>query len=65
MSAPKFAVGDRVFDRDSDAAGTVVYLYEDPRLAGEIIAVRCDSGDVPIAVPVDSIRKVRGSRSRP
>jgi hypothetical protein len=36
--------------------GTVVYIYEDPRLAGEIIAVRFDVGDVPVAVPVDTIK---------
>jgi hypothetical protein len=57
MSAPKFSVGDRVVDRETGQAGTIVYLYEDPRLAGEIIAVKFDTDNVPMAVPVDTLRK--------
>jgi hypothetical protein len=56
---PKFSVGDRVIDRETGVEGVVVYCYEDPRLAGEIIAVKFDVGDVPVAVPVDTLRKAR------
>ena len=56
---PKFSVGDRVVDRETGAEGTVVYLYEDRRLVGEIIAVKFDVGDIPVAVPVDMLRPQR------
>jgi hypothetical protein len=52
----KFSLGDRVADRETGVAGTVVYIYEDPKLAGEIIAVKFDLGDVPVAVPINTIR---------
>jgi hypothetical protein len=37
----QFAVGDRV-ERETGAEGVVVYLYEDRRIAGEIIAIKFD-----------------------
>jgi hypothetical protein len=58
-SKTKFAVGDRVIDTETRVLGTVVYCYEDPRLAGEIVAVKFDVGDVPVAVPTDTIRRAR------
>jgi hypothetical protein len=64
MSAPKFTVGDRIVDRETGAAGVVVYLYEDHRLAGEIIAVKFDTDNVPMAVPVDSVRKTGKEKRR-
>jgi hypothetical protein len=67
MSAPKpkFSVDDRVVDRETGQAGTIVYLYEDPRLAGEIIAVKFDTDNIPVAVPVDSIRKRSNKEKQP
>ena len=58
---PKFAVGDLIVDRETGVEGVVVYRYEDPRLAGEIVAVKFDVGDVPVAVPVDTIRRGKGA----
>ena len=57
---PKFAVGDRVIDRETGVEGVVVYCYEDPRLVGEIIAVKFDYDAVPVAVPLDSIKLAPG-----
>jgi hypothetical protein len=54
----KFPVGTRVIDIDTGVEGTVVYCYDDdPRLHGSIIAVKFDYGSVPVAVPLDSIRR--------
>ena len=59
MTGPKFSVGDRVRDSETNLPGTVVYLYEDPGLKDEILAVKFDVGNDVVAVPIDSIRLVK------
>jgi hypothetical protein len=59
-SKPKFSVGDRVQDEETGVLGTVVYVYDDPRLSGEVVAVKFDVGDhTAMAVPVDTLRAAR------
>jgi hypothetical protein len=64
MSTPnklKFQVRDRVQDRETGVLGTVVYVYDDPRLSGEVVAVKFDQDRDPLAVPLDTLRKKRGA----
>jgi hypothetical protein len=56
---PTLSIGTRVADRETGCEGVVIYLYEDPRLAEEIVAVKFDLGDVPVAIHVDDIRLAR------
>jgi hypothetical protein len=55
---------DRVEDTETGFPGTVRFLYESPELRDEIIVVRFDVGDDPVAVPIDSIRPQRSSQRR-
>ena len=58
----KFAIGDRVADIDSHRGGTVVHLYGEKDIRDELIAVRFDDSDVPLAVHVDDMRRIGKSR---
>jgi hypothetical protein len=55
----KFKIGDRVQDPDSHRAGRVVYVYTEPELRDELVAAKFDDHDVPLAVHVDDVRKLR------
>jgi hypothetical protein len=59
----KFVVGSRVQDRETGETGTVVHVYDDPLIRDEVVAVRFDGSDVPLAVPIDSIRELPRGRS--
>jgi hypothetical protein len=52
---PLFPVGTRVEDKETGRAGTVLYAYTDPVLAGEVV-VKFDKDRDPLAVSVDSLR---------
>ena len=41
-------------------AGTVVYVYKDPEIADEIIAVKFDGCDAAVAFPIGDLRMVKG-----
>ena len=56
----KLSLGCRVRDTETDVAGTVVHLYKDPKLADEIVVVKFDDCDRPVAFPIDDLLKVKG-----
>jgi hypothetical protein len=56
---PRFEVGDVVQDRQDGTIGKVVYLYKEPEIRNEIIAVWFRDDAAPLAVPIDSIKLVR------
>jgi hypothetical protein len=55
----RFKIGDRVEDPDSHRAGSVIHVYCEPELRNELVAVRFDDNDAPLAVHVEDVRKVR------
>ena len=55
-----FRMGDRVEDRESHETGTIVHVYRDPALRDEIIVVRFGSSSDALAVPTDTVKKIRG-----
>jgi hypothetical protein len=54
-----FRIGNRIVDKQSGEFGIVIYVYREPELKGEIVAVRFDGDEVPLAVPIDSVRPCR------
>jgi hypothetical protein len=56
-----FEVGDLVVDKDDGRLARVIYLYQQPQIAREVIAVLFFGDDVPLAVPYDSIVLVRAA----
>ena len=56
----KLTVGCRVKDIETDVVGTIVHLYKDPKLADEIVAVKFDDCDDPVAFPIGDLRMVKG-----
>jgi hypothetical protein len=54
---PKFEVGDLVEDTETGQHGTIVHVYDDPEIRDDIIAVQFEGDDVPLAVPIDTIRQ--------
>jgi hypothetical protein len=42
MAKPKFPIGTQVEDVDSHRRGVVVFIYDDPNIACELVAVRFD-----------------------
>jgi len=56
----KLSLGCRVKDIETDVAGTVVYVYKDPEIADEIIAVKFDGCDAAVAFPIGDLRMVKG-----
>jgi hypothetical protein len=61
---PCYRVGDRVEDTETGFPGTVRFLYESAELKDEIIVVRFDVGDDPVAVPIDTICPQRTTSRR-
>jgi hypothetical protein len=61
----KFSIGDRVQDPDSRRIGTVVHVYREEEIRNELVAVRFDDHDVPLAVHVDDVRKLKPGRGGP
>jgi hypothetical protein len=57
MFNAKFAVGDRVEDRDSKRVGTIVHVYKDREIRDELVAVRFDDNPTPLAVHIDDLYK--------
>jgi hypothetical protein len=57
---PKFRVGDRVVDHDGKT-GVVIYVYSEPELRDQLVAVRLDGELVPLAYHVADLRKRRAS----
>ena len=57
MFNAKFAVGDRVEDRDSKRVGTIVHVYKDREIRDELVAVRFDDNSTPLAVHIDDLYK--------
>lgn len=61
-----FSIGDRVEDRQSRIGGTIVYLYANEDVNGEVVAVRFDDDEIPVGVDVRDIRHEQRLRwSRP
>jgi hypothetical protein len=60
---PKFAVGDRVKDKETHKLGRVTFVYSTLELRDEFIAVLFDGRDEALAVPTDSVRKVSTKQS--
>ena len=56
----KLSLGCRVIDIETDVAGTVVYVYKDPEIAHEIIAVKFDDCDHAVAFPIGDLLMVQG-----
>jgi hypothetical protein len=55
----KFHVGDRVEDKETHKRGRVTFVYSTLELRDEFIAVLFDGRDEALAVPTDSVRKIR------
>jgi hypothetical protein len=55
----KFHVGDRVEDKETHERGRVTFVYSTLELRHEFIAVLFDGRDEALAVPTDSVRKIR------
>jgi len=62
MCKLKFRVGDRVLDRGTGRAGTVVHVYKEPEIRDQLVAVRFNGKLVPVAVHVNDLRKPRAGR---
>jgi hypothetical protein len=62
MRKLKFRVGDRVLDRETGRAGTVVHVYKESEIRHQLVAVRFNGKLVPLAVHVDDLRKPRAGR---
>jgi len=58
--AVNFKIGDCVRDCVSGATGSVVYIYSEPEIKNEIIAVLFDRDEAPLAVSVDCIEEIQG-----
>jgi len=58
--AVNFKIGDRVRNCVSGATGSVVYIYSEPEIKNEIIAVLFDRDEAPLAVSVDCIEEIQG-----
>jgi hypothetical protein len=58
LRKPKFPVGTRVIDRETDETGTVVHHFSDLTLR-DVLVVRWGRDRNGIAVPVSSIRRYR------
>jgi len=58
--AVNFKIGDRVRDCVSGATGSVVYIYSEPEIKNEIIAVLFDRDEAPLAVSVECIEEIQG-----
>jgi hypothetical protein len=54
-----------VEDRDTHILGTVIYLYTELGIAGELVAVSWDDIPAPMAVHVDDLCKLHRHRVRP
>jgi hypothetical protein len=57
-----FLVGDHVKDTDTGECGVVVHVYEDPQIRAEIVAVRFGASSSAVAVPLDTLVRVKPSR---
>src|SRR5215831_2106066 len=57
MCKLKFRVGDRVLDRGTSPAGTVVHVYKEPEIREQLVAVRFNGKLVPVAVHANDLRK--------
>lgn len=51
--AHHYKIHDRVEDPDSHRQGVVVYVYQQPP---DLLAVRFDDADVPLAVHIEDVR---------
>jgi hypothetical protein len=56
----RFKIGDRVEDPDSHRAGSIVHIYHEPEIRDELVAVRFDDHDTPLAVHVNDVHKLKG-----
>jgi hypothetical protein len=56
---PQFRAGDLVEDTETGQHGTIVHVYDDPEIRDDIIAVQFEGDGVPLAVPIDTIRKYK------
>jgi hypothetical protein len=59
----RYPHGTRVVNRETGVEGTVIYVFEDPKLS-DLRVVRFDAGDIPVSVPLSSIRAVPKRRRR-
>jgi hypothetical protein len=61
----KFPVGTKVEDVDSHRRVVVVFIYENPNIACQLVAVQFDDREAPLACHVDDIRPMReGMKTR-
>jgi len=51
-------LGTRVKDRETSKTGSVVHIYDDPKIRDEIVAVLFDDESVPLAVHVDDLARL-------
>jgi hypothetical protein len=62
-SRQKFAVGDRVENRESGKRGVVVYVFGDLTLK-DVVAVNFDDRKDALAIHVDDVKKVPAKPKR-